>query len=81
MVLDLPDGLAIFACACAWRFLRSLRAMQADAGAADAHIHPVGALPHPMATVELDAIDPDRPFLLPGKVGITIYRIKQRFPQ
>ena len=55
--------------------------MQADAGAADAHIHSVGALPHPMATVELDAIDPDRPFLLPGKVGVTIHRINQRFPQ
>lgn len=57
-----------------------LRAMQADADAADARIHPAGALPDPMASVELDDIDPDRPSLLPSKVGVTTYRLKQQFP-
>ena len=57
-----------------------LRAMQADADAADARILPAGALPDPMGSVELDDIDPDRPSLLPNKVGVTTYRLKQQFP-
>ena len=57
-----------------------LRALQYDADAADARILPAGALPDPMASVELDDIDPDRPSLLPGKVGVTTYRLKQQFP-
>lgn len=57
-----------------------LRAMQADADAADARILPAGALPDPMASVELEGIDPDRPSLLPGNVGVTTYRLKQRLP-
>ena len=57
-----------------------LRAMQADADAAEARILPAGALPDPMASVELKEIDPDRPSLLPGNVGSTTYLLKQRFP-
>lgn len=57
-----------------------LRAMQADADAADARILPAGALPDPMASVWLKEIDPDRPSLLPGNVGSTTYMLQQRFP-
>ncbi|MHB8912093.1 MAG: TolC family protein, partial [Lysobacter sp.] len=39
-----------------------------------------GALPDPMGSIELDDIDPDRPSLLPANVGVTTYRLKQRFP-
>lgn len=57
-----------------------LRALQADADAADARIQPAGALPDPMASVELRVIDPDRPSLLPGNAGSTTYLLKQKFP-
>lgn len=57
-----------------------LRAMQAETEAAEARILPAGALPDPMASVELEGIDPDRPSLLPGNVGLATYRLKQRFP-
>jgi len=57
-----------------------LRAMQADAEAADARILPAGALPDPMASVQLKEINPDHPSLLPGNVGSTTYLLKQRFP-
>jgi len=57
-----------------------LRALQADADAAEARILPAGALPDPMASVELDGIDPGRPSLLPANVGLTTYRLKQQFP-
>lgn len=57
-----------------------LRALQAEAEAADARVLPAGALPDPMASVELREIDPDRPSLLPGNVGFTSYRLRQRFP-
>ena len=57
-----------------------LRALQADADAADARILPAGALPDPMASVELREIDPDQPSLLPGNVGSTTYQLRQRFP-
>jgi len=57
-----------------------LRALQADADAADARIQPAGALPDPMASVELREIDPDQPSLLPGNVGSTTYALKQTFP-
>lgn len=57
-----------------------LRAMQAQADAADARILPAGALPDPMASVELEEIDPDRPSLLTGNAGLTTYRLRQRFP-
>ena len=33
-----------------------------------------------MASVELEEIDPDQPSLLPGNVGLTTYRLRQRFP-
>ena len=66
----------------AWLYASNpqLRALQYDADAADARILPAGALPDPMASVELDDIDPDRPSLLPNKVGVTTYRLKQQFP-
>ena len=66
----------------AWLYANNpqLRALQADADAADARILPAGALPDPMASVELDDIDPDRPSLLPTQVGVTTYRLKQQFP-
>ena len=57
-----------------------LRAMQAEADAAQARIYPAGALPDPMATIELREIDPDRPTLLPGNVGSTTYSLRQSFP-
>lgn len=57
-----------------------LRAMQAEADAAEARIMPAGALPDPMASVELRGIDPDQPTLLPGNVGSTTYLLRQRFP-
>ncbi len=57
-----------------------LRALQAEADAADARIQPAGALPDPMASVVLRGIDPDQPSLLPGNVGSTTYLLKQTFP-
>ena len=57
-----------------------LRALQADADAAEARVLPAGALPDPMASIELREIDPDRPSLLPGNVGSTTYLLKQQFP-
>lgn len=57
-----------------------LRALQADAGAARARVLPAGALPDPMAEIELMGIDPDDPGLLPGKVGTTAWRLRQSFP-
>ncbi|MFA6985818.1 MAG: TolC family protein [Arenimonas sp.] len=57
-----------------------LRAMQAEADAAEARILPAGALPDPMASIELREIDPDQRFFLPGNVGSTTYQVKQRFP-
>ena len=57
-----------------------LRAMQAEADAADTRVYPTGALPDPMAWVELDVIDSDRPSLLPNKVSVTSSRLKQQFP-
>lgn len=57
-----------------------LRAMQAEAEATEARILPAGALPDPMASVELREIDPDQPSLLPGNVGSTTYQLRQRFP-
>jgi len=57
-----------------------LRALQADADAAEASIFPAGALPDPMGSMELDDIDKRRPSLLPSKVGVTTYRVRQLFP-
>ncbi|OGT54854.1 MAG: hypothetical protein A3E01_18680 [Gammaproteobacteria bacterium RIFCSPHIGHO2_12_FULL_63_22] len=57
-----------------------LRAMQFDADAAEARVLPAGALPDPMASIELREIDPDQRFFLPGNVGSTTYQVKQRFP-
>jgi cobalt-zinc-cadmium efflux system outer membrane protein len=57
-----------------------LKALQAEADAADARIKPAGALPDPMAEVSLLEIDPDHPSLLPNQVGSTKYIIRQRFP-
>lgn len=57
-----------------------LRALQAEAEAAQARVLPAGALPDPMAEIELMGIDPDRPSLLPGNVESTTYRLKQALP-
>lgn len=57
-----------------------LQAMQAEAEAAQARIYPAGAMPDPMASVELQGIDPDRPTLLPNNVGSTTYSLKQPIP-
>ena len=46
-----------------------LQALQADIEAAQARVLPAGALPNPMASVELDDIDRDRPRLSPSQVG------------
>lgn len=57
-----------------------LRALQAEAEAAQARVLPAGALPDPMAEVELMGIDPGRPSLLPGNVDATTWRLRQSFP-
>jgi cobalt-zinc-cadmium efflux system outer membrane protein len=57
-----------------------LQALQADIEAAQARVLPAGALPNPMASVELDDIDRDHPRLSPGQVGSTTYRVKQTLP-
>ena len=66
----------------AWLIAKNpdLRAMQAEAEAAQARIYPAGALPNPMAAIELREIDPDRPTLLPSNVGSTTYSLKQPIP-
>lgn len=57
-----------------------LRAMQAEADAADARIVQAGALPDPMVSMGLRDIDPEHPTFLPGNVGSTSYQIRQRVP-
>lgn len=57
-----------------------LRALQADADAAEAMIGPAAALPDPMATVEWQGIDRSHPSLAPANVGATSYMVEQRFP-
>jgi len=57
-----------------------LQALTFDAQAATERIQPAGALPDPMAEIELMDIDFDRPRLLPGQTGSTVYRVRQRFP-
>lgn len=57
-----------------------LRAMTLDAQAATARVQPAGALPDPMAQIELRDIDADKPRLLPAQVGSTFYQVRQRFP-
>jgi outer membrane protein TolC len=57
-----------------------LQARNFEAEAASERIQPAGALPDPMAEIELMDIDFDRPRLLPGQTGSTVYRVRQRFP-
>ncbi|HEU4774408.1 MAG TPA: TolC family protein [Lysobacter sp.] len=57
-----------------------LRALQAEAEAAEAMILPAAALPDPMATVEWQGIDPAHPNVLPANVGATSYMLQQTFP-
>lgn len=66
----------------AWLLVHNpeLQALQADIEAAQARVLPAGALPDPMASVELDDIDRDRPRLSPGQVGLTTYRLRQTLP-
>lgn len=57
-----------------------LRALQADADAADARIEAAGALPNPMVELRLEGIDAERPNPLPAKVDLATYSVRQRFP-
>ena len=57
-----------------------LQARSFEAEAAAERVQPAGALPDPMAEIELMDIDFDRPRLLPGQTGSTIYRVRQSFP-
>ena len=57
-----------------------LKALRAEAEAAEARIQPAGALPDPMAEISLLEIDPARLSLLPNEVGSTEYVLRQRFP-
>ena len=57
-----------------------LRAMQADADAAQARILPAGTLPDPMIGFRLKGIDSRSPSLLPGNVDMATYSIRQTFP-
>lgn len=57
-----------------------LRALQAEAEAARARVLPAGALPDPMAEIELSGIAPGHPSLLPGNVAAATYRLRQSFP-
>ncbi|MBK9655787.1 MAG: TolC family protein [Rhodanobacteraceae bacterium] len=57
-----------------------LQALSLEAHAATARIEPAGALPDPMAEIELMDIDFDNPRVLPGQTGSTVYRVRQSFP-
>lgn len=57
-----------------------LRALSLEAEAAAERIQPAGALPDPMAEIELMDIDFDNPRLLPAQTGSTVYRVRQSFP-
>ena len=57
-----------------------LQAMALEAEAAQARVQPAGALPDPMAQIELRDIDVDQPRVLPAQVGSTFYQLRQRFP-
>ncbi|GAB2502342.1 TolC family protein [Arenimonas alkanexedens] len=57
-----------------------LRALQAEAEAAEARVLPAGALPDPMAGVRLEGIDPDQPTLAPANVGNTTWTLRQDIP-
>lgn len=79
---DSPPPGADVASIRAWLLAKNpdLQAMQAEAEAARARIHPAGALPDPMGSIELRGIDPDHPSLLPNNVGSTTYGLKQTIP-
>ncbi len=57
-----------------------LRALAAEAEAADARVFPAGALPDPMAKVAWQGIDPAHPNVLPANVGAAEYMLQQTFP-
>jgi len=57
-----------------------LRALQADADAAEARVLPAGALPDPMVGIRLEGIDTERLNLLPGNVDRATYSVRQTFP-
>lgn len=57
-----------------------LQALSFEAEAATERIAPAGALPDPMAEIELMDIDFDNPRVLPGQVGSTTWRVRQGFP-
>ncbi|HWS26926.1 MAG TPA: TolC family protein [Xanthomonadales bacterium] len=57
-----------------------LQARSFEADAASERIQPAGALPDPMAEIELMDIDFDNPRVLPGQTGSSVYRVRQSFP-
>ena len=57
-----------------------LRALQAEAEAADARVVQAGALPDPMVGLRLEGIDARRPNPLPGNVDLATYSIRQTLP-
>lgn len=57
-----------------------LRALALDLDAATATAQAAGALPDPMAGVELRQIDPAQPRVWPGQLDSTLYSVRQRFP-
>lgn len=57
-----------------------LRALQAEAEAAQARIQPAGALPDPMASVLFEELDPDRPWQPLADEGAATLQLRQRFP-
>ncbi len=57
-----------------------LQALILEAEADRERIQPAGALPDPMAEIELMDIDFDHPRVLPGQTGSTVYRVRQSLP-
>ena len=57
-----------------------LRALQAESDAASARIHPAGAWPDAVATLEFRRLDPDRPWRIPGDEREVAYSLRQQVP-
>lgn len=57
-----------------------LRALRAEAEAADARVFPAGALPDPMLRIDLGDIPVGSGAVLPGNAGYTTYEVRQTFP-
>ncbi|MFZ5635594.1 MAG: TolC family protein [Pseudomonadota bacterium] len=57
-----------------------LKAMLAEAKAAEARVFPAGSLPDPMLQVTLRDIPVETATFLPGNAGTTLYEFRQRLP-